>query len=101
MTPMKTCGACGEEKRRSEFYIARTKPDGHMHWCKLCQKDYNATRAAQDITRWHVASRSLTLPSPSACGVCHQRIYDGSDWLGYGTLTCGCGTSYVPRRRVS
>ena len=37
---MKKCRKCGVEKPLTEFYKAKTLPDGHMARCKPCRKEY-------------------------------------------------------------
>ena len=38
---MKVCDRCKENKRLSEYYYNRTKPDYHNGICKKCQLEVN------------------------------------------------------------
>lgn len=38
----KKCPRCGRELPLSEFYVNKSKPDGHGTYCKECQKKMSA-----------------------------------------------------------
>lgn len=39
---LKRCYRCSELKRRSEFALDRSRPDGLQIWCKACKREYRA-----------------------------------------------------------
>jgi hypothetical protein len=50
MPHLKFCGRCRALKEIEDFYVDRSKPDGHGNWCKACEKkanqEWRAKRAA-------------------------------------------------------
>jgi|SRR5580698_3139104 hypothetical protein len=39
---MKKCGRCKQTKELTEFTVAHNRKDGVQHWCRACQRDYDA-----------------------------------------------------------
>jgi hypothetical protein len=44
--PMKACNRCKQAKPLSEFYRDRTRPGGHAHRCKTCDREYHDIQLA-------------------------------------------------------
>jgi hypothetical protein len=89
----KRCVRCGLTKWAGAFGPNKEQPDGLATWCWGCDKRHRPQHAA--VPEWAMLPVRDT---PDKCGTCHQRIDNGSDGMGFATVTCGCGTRYVVRR---
>lgn len=60
MALFKTCSKCRADKPINEFNKNRAKPDGRMHYCRLCEKTKRAIYRANNlkevkhaVNQWH------------------------------------------------
>lgn len=81
---LKVCSKCGEDKEIDEFYIDRSKLDGHHHRCKECDREKNfqyyhnggfkeVTNLARDFLKW--------LATEQGCIDCTERYRDRPEFL--------------------